>query len=61
MDILIGLCVGILILGIFLALYDWVCLGMPFGKRKRLDRKLGEQELEKLKSSNADEQPKRDV
>jgi len=33
MEILIGLFIGIIILGILAAILNWVRLGMPIGKR----------------------------
>jgi len=34
MEILLGLLAGLTILGIVVAIYDWVRRGMPIGKRK---------------------------
>ena len=43
MEILIGLFVGLIILGILVAIYDWVRFGMPIGKRRRKRRKANRQ------------------
>ncbi len=54
MEILIGLFIGVTILGILLAVYNWVRLGMPFGRRKTRRRKIGRQAAKEIDPSNGD-------
>jgi len=51
MEILIGLFVGLIILGILVAIYDWVRFGMPVWKRRRKRRKASRQGLDELAKS----------
>jgi uncharacterized protein (DUF2062 family) len=57
MEILIGLFVGLIILGILVAIYDWVRFGMPIWKRRRKKRKASRQGLdEPAKSTRSDQE-----
>ena len=56
MEILIGLFVGITIIGILLAIFEWVRLGMPFGKRMPRRPKTSRQVPKELDALNGDNQ-----
>ena len=56
MEISIGLFVGLIIFGILVAIYDWVRLGMPFGRRKTHKRKPRHQKSKNLDTSKETDQ-----